>query len=153
MRGGPLDDAARYSAKARKRGGHRSDARRKADGGRRFAITAFVIFAVIAAVAAVLWNDWRHALAAAGFVAGAGLMLARPEIEDRRRLQFAIPPGGAERIALPVACGATVGLIRLAQVTAGTDNPPVYLLTAFLCWGLSLGAAWASSSLAEGELR
>lgn len=114
---------------------------------------AFVIFAVIAAVAAVLWNDWRHALAAAGFVAGAGLMLARPEIEDRRRLQFAIPPGGAERIALPVACGATVGLIRLAQVTAGTDNPPVYLLTAFLCWGLSLGAAWASSSLAEGELR
>lgn len=139
--------------RARTRRRHEADARRKAEWGRRYAIGTFVVFAVVAVLAAAVWNDERQALAAAGLVAGAGLMLARPGIERRRRLDFAVPPGGAERIVLPVACGASVGLIRLAQVTAGTDNPPVYLLAAVLCWGMSLGAAWASSSLPLGELR
>ena len=128
-----------------------SDARRKAERGRRFAIAVFATFAAIAVVAAVWWSDPRQALAAAGFLAGAALMLARPGIERRRSLNFAIPSGGAERIALPVACTVTIGLIQLAQVTAGTDNPPVYLLAAVACWGMSLAAAWSCGSVALGE--
>lgn len=137
--------------RARRR--RKAETRRKAERGRRFAIAVFVLFAVVAAVAAVLWNDPRQGLAAGGFAGGAVLMLMRPEIERRRTLRFAVPPGGAELLALPVACGASVALIRLAQVTAGTDNPPVYLLTTFLSWVVSLGAAWASSSLPLGQSR
>jgi hypothetical protein len=138
--------------RGRRSSGERRRTRGKAESGRRFAIVVFVVFAAAAALAAVLWSDSRQGLAAAGFVAGAGLMLARPGIERRRRLQFASPPGGAERVVLVLACGASVGLIRLAQVTAGTDNPPTYLLTAIVCWGLSLAAAWASGSLPPGEV-
>jgi hypothetical protein len=52
-------------------------------------------------------------------------MLARPAIERRRRLAFAVPPGGAELAALPAACATEIVLIRLAQVTAGGDDPPI----------------------------
>jgi hypothetical protein len=114
---------------------------------RRIAIAAYGLAAAVALLAALGWGDPRQGVAVAAFVAGAVLMLARPAIERRRRLDFSIPPGGAELAALPVACVAVVVLLRLAQVTAGTDNPPIYVLGAFACWVVSLAAAWALSSV------
>jgi hypothetical protein len=45
-----------------------------------------------------------------------------------------------------------IALVRLAQVTAGGDDPPIYLLGALGAWVISLGAAWALGSRPLGEL-
>lgn len=138
----------------RQRGEHRrrrSRSRARARRGRWIAVGVFALSAVGAAIAGWAWGDPRQAVAAVGFAVGAILVLARPSIERRRRLDFAVPPGGAELVGLPVACAASVGLIRLAQITAGTDNPPAYLLGALGSWVVSLAAAWALSSRPLGE--